>query len=136
MLTDLFTKYAIAMPTPNQKAQTVARCLWENLIVHYGIPERLHSDQGLDFDSHFIKELCKTMGIPKIQTTPYHPRGNPVECFNRKLLNMIGTLEDKDKTQWRNYVKPLMHAYNCTTNDWSKTKVACRPCVWPTSQRW
>ncbi len=49
VITDHFTKYAVAIPTPNQKAQTVAKCLWDNFIVHYGIPEKLHSDQGPDF---------------------------------------------------------------------------------------
>uniref|UniRef100_A0A8P4K456 Gypsy retrotransposon integrase-like protein 1 n=1 Tax=Dicentrarchus labrax TaxID=13489 RepID=A0A8P4K456_DICLA len=117
VITDHFTKYAVAIPTPNQRAQTVARCLWDNFMVHYGIPERLHSDQGPDFESRMIKELCKVAGIHKIRTTPYHPRGNPVERFNRTLLNMLGTLDNKDKSQWRNFVKPLVHAYNCTKND-------------------
>ncbi|XP_037390653.1 uncharacterized protein LOC119262492 [Pygocentrus nattereri] len=117
VLTDHFTKYAIAIPTPNQKAQTVAKCLWDNLIVQYGIPECLHSDQGPDFESHVIKELCQLMGIRKTHTTPYHPRSNPVERFNRTLLNMLGTLRDEDKSRWRNFVKPLVHAYNCTRND-------------------
>lgn len=117
VLTDHFTKYAIAVPTPNQKAQTVAKCLWDNFIVHYGIPERLHSDQGPDFESHIIKELCNILGVHKIRTTPYHPRGNPVERFNRTLLSMLGTLENKDKSQWHSFVKPLVHAYNCTKND-------------------
>lgn len=117
VLTDHFTKYAIAVPTHNQKAQTVAKCLWDNFIVHYGIPERLHSDQGPDFESHIIKELCNILGVHKIRTTPYHPRGNPVERFNRTLLSMLGTLENKDKSQWHSFVKPLVHAYNCTKND-------------------
>ncbi|RXN37405.1 Retrovirus-related Pol polyprotein from transposon 412 [Labeo rohita] len=59
VITDHFTKYAVAVPTRNQKAQTVARCLWENFLVHYGFPERLHSDQGPDFESRLIKELCR-----------------------------------------------------------------------------
>lgn len=101
----------------NQKAQTVAKCVWDNFIVHYGIPERLHSDQGPVFESHTIKELCKTMGIYKVRTTPYPPRGNPVERFNRTLLSMFGTLTAKRKTQRHNFVKPLVHAYNCTKSD-------------------
>ncbi|CAJ1057667.1 unnamed protein product [Xyrichtys novacula] len=117
VITDHFTKYSVDIPTPNQKAQTVARCLWDNFMVHYGIPERLHSDQGPDFESRTIKELCKITGIRKIRTTPYHPRGNAVERFNRTLLSMLGTLDNKDKSQWRNFVKPLVHAYNCTKND-------------------
>ncbi len=117
VITDHFTKYAVAVPTRNQKAQTVARCLWENFLVHYGFPERLHSDQGPDFESRLIKELCRIVGIHKVRTTPYHPRGNPVERFNRTLLQMLGTLENKKKSSWKEYVKPLVHAYNCTRNE-------------------
>lgn len=117
VITDHYTKYAVAVPTPNQKARTVAKCLWENFIIHYGIPERLHSDQGPDFESKTIKELCEVTGIRKVRTTPYHPRGNPVERFNRTLLSMLGTLKDQDKAHWRDFVRPLVHAYNCTKSE-------------------
>ncbi|XP_051953222.1 retrovirus-related Pol polyprotein from transposon opus [Xyrauchen texanus] len=117
VITDHFTKYAVAIPTRNQTAQTVAKSLWDNFLVHYGFPEKLHSDQGADFESHTIKELCKIAGIHKVRTTPYHPRGNPVERFNRTLLQMLGTLENEKKSRWKEFVKPLVHAYNCTRND-------------------
>lgn len=117
VITDHFTKYAVAVPTPNQKARTVAKTLWDHFFVHYGIPEKLHSDQGPDFESQTIKELCELIGTQKIRTTPYHPRGNPVERFNRTLLNMLGTLENQKKSHWWDYVKPLGHAYNCTKNE-------------------
>ncbi|KAI5618057.1 hypothetical protein C0J50_22646 [Silurus asotus] len=117
VITDCFTKYAVAVPTPNQKARTVAKSLWENFIVHYGVPEKLHSDQGPDFESKTIKELCDIAGIKKVRTTPYHPRGNPLERFNRTLLGMLGTLKAQDKTHWKDFVKPLVHAYNCTKHE-------------------
>ncbi|KAL6459343.1 hypothetical protein MHYP_G00328150 [Metynnis hypsauchen] len=117
VITDHFTKYAVAIPTKDQKATTVAKCLWEQYFVHYGFPERLLSDQGRDFESQLIKELCPLTGITKVRTSPYHPRGNPVERFNRTLLGMLGTLKNKKKHHWRDYVKPLTHAYNCTKNE-------------------
>lgn len=117
VITDHFTKYAVAVPTTDQKAKTVAKALWNNFFVHYGMPERLHSDQGRDFESAVIKDLCLFLGIKKTRTTPYHPRGNPVERFNRTLLEMLGTLDEENKIKWRDYVQPLVHAYNCTKND-------------------
>ena len=117
VITHHFTKFAVAVPTKDQKARTVAKALWENFLVHYGFPSRLHSDQGRDFESRKIRELCSLIGAEKVRTTPYHPQGNPVERFNRTLLSMLGTLEDKDKQHWRDFVKPLVHAYNCTIND-------------------
>lgn len=63
VITDHFTKFAVAIPTPNQKAHTVAKCLWENVMVHYGIPEKLHCDQGPEFESCTIKELYQVAGV-------------------------------------------------------------------------
>uniref|UniRef100_A0A8C6WVQ7 Gypsy retrotransposon integrase-like protein 1 n=1 Tax=Neogobius melanostomus TaxID=47308 RepID=A0A8C6WVQ7_9GOBI len=117
VITDHYTKYATAIPTRDQKALTVAKCLWEQFFVHYGFPERLHSDQGRDFESQVVKELCALVGTKKVRTSPYHPRGNPVERYNRTLLSMLGTLKDKEKSRWREYVRPLTHAYNCTRSD-------------------
>lgn len=39
VMTEHFTKFAIAMPTPNQKARIFAKCLWDIFFVYYGIPE-------------------------------------------------------------------------------------------------
>lgn len=116
VLTDHFTKFAFAYPTKDQTARTVASILWENVICNYGFPKRIHSDQGANFESELIAELCKISGT-KSRTTPYHPRGNPVERFNRTLLDMLGTLSNQRKENWRKYIRPLVHAYNCTRND-------------------
>lgn len=30
---------------------------------------------------------------------------------------MLGTLDQSDKLRWKDFVKPLVHAYNCTKSD-------------------
>ena len=118
VVTDHFTKYAQAYPTRNQTARTTAQTLFNNFFVHYGFPARLHSDQGRNFESQIIKELCVLGGISKSRTTPYHPMGNgQCERFNRTLLEMLGTLDPKQKSDWRSYVAPLVHVYNCTRHE-------------------
>ena len=113
VITDHFTRYAQAVPTKNQTARTTAHALFETFIVHYGIPRRIHTDQGANFESHVIKELCTLTGMQKSRTTSYHPMGNGTwERFNRTLLNMLGTLEEHQKANWRAYVPTLVHAYN------------------------
>ena len=115
VITDHFTRHAQAFPTRDQTALTVARTLWRKYIVHYGIPERIHSDQGKCFEATIIKELCKLLGMEKSRTTPYHPQGNGMtERFNSTLLNMLGTLQPSMKTNWVEHVETLTHAYNCT----------------------
>ena len=118
VVTDHFTRYAQAFPTRNQSAKTTAKILFENFVVHYGFPARIHSDQGRNFESSLIKELCSLAGVHKSRTTPYHPMGNGmVERFNQTLLKMLGTLENHQKQDWKSYVAPLVHAYNATRHD-------------------
>uniref|UniRef100_A0A1A7ZLV7 Gypsy retrotransposon integrase-like protein 1 n=1 Tax=Nothobranchius furzeri TaxID=105023 RepID=A0A1A7ZLV7_NOTFU len=118
VVTDHFTRYAQAFPTKNQTSQTVAKTLVDKFFVHYGLPARIHSDQGRDFESRLIKDLLKNMGIRKSRTTPYHPQGDPQpERFNRTLLSMLGTLSTEKKRQWSQHVPYLVHAYNSTRCD-------------------
>ena len=115
VVTDHFTRHAQAFPTRDQTALTVARTLWRKYIIHYGIPERIHSDQGKCFQAAIIQELCTLLGMEKSRTTPYHPQGNGMtERFNSTLLNMLGTLQPSQKTDWKEHVETLTHAYNCT----------------------
>ena len=118
VITDHFTRYAQAIPTRSQSAKTTARILFDNFICHYGFPSRLQSDQGRNFESEVIKELCSIANIDKSRTTRYHPMGNGMpERFNQTLLDMLGTLEDDQKSDWKTYVPSLVHAYNSTRHE-------------------
>ena len=79
--------------TDQTTAQATARILWDNFICHYGFPEKFISDQGRNFESDLIKELCKIAGVQKLHTTL---QGNG-QCarFNSTLCNMLGTLSEE-----------------------------------------
>ena len=76
IITDHFTRYAQAHITSSQKARTVAKTLWDKFFVHYGFPEKILSDQGLNFKSQLISELGKLTQIKKLRTIPYRPESN------------------------------------------------------------
>ena len=118
VITDHYTRYAQAIPTKNQLAKTTAEAFFNHFIVHYGIPKRIHSDQGTNFESKVIKELCQLTGMKKSRTTSYHPMGNGMcERFNRTLLNTLGSLESHKKQNWKAYLGPMIHSYNCTRHE-------------------
>ena len=64
-----------------------------------------------------MADLCELMGVQKIWTSPYHPQTNgQCERFNSTLINMFGTLPKEKKSEWKNHIGTLVHAYNCTQN--------------------
>jgi transposase InsO family protein len=121
IVTDHYTKFAKAIPTKNQTAKTTAEALFNEFIVNFGIPLKLHSDQGANFESEVISELCRLTNMRKSHTSPYHPQGNAgPERFNRTLLGMLGTLEESKKSDWKKYVNSLVYFYNCTPHESTK----------------
>ena len=84
---------------------------------------KLHSDQGANFESQIIKELCQITGTIKARATKYHLIGNgTTERCNRTLFNLLGTLIEPQKKDLKKYVSSLGHEYNCTKHE--TTKVA------------
>ena len=117
VITDHFTRYAQAIVTSSQTAKCTAQNLWDKFIVHYGLPKKILTDQGHNFESELLKALCKIAQVKKIRMSGYHPQTNgQCECFNTTLISMLGTLPKKPKSTWREQVLTLVNAYNCTRN--------------------
>ena len=115
VLTDHFTRYVMAFITKDQKAKTVAQILYERFISVFGAPAKLLSDQGVNFTSALVEELCSAFGIQKCRTTAYHAQCNgQVERFHQTLFRMIGKLAADKKAQWEQHLPELLQAYNST----------------------
>lgn len=116
VMVDHFTKYAWASSTRDQTAATTAKALWQKVIQPFGSPRRLLSDQGANFESQLMKDLCRLYGITKSHTTPYHPAGNGgCERFNRTLLGLLGTLGE-ERRRWHDHLQEMIQVYNNTTH--------------------
>ena len=71
---------------------TVARAFVTHWISRFGIPSKVTTDRGRQFESMLWKELMQVLGSTRIRTTAYHPRANGlVERFHQQLKSSLRT---------------------------------------------
>ena len=114
---DYFSRWMEAIPVPNQEATTVAEKLVDEVFLRFSPPEQLHSDQGRQFESNLVKEVCKLLHINKTRTTPYHPQCDGlVEWFNCTLLDMLATCTEDHPWDWEQNIRKVCMAYNTSVH--------------------
>lgn len=115
---DYLTKWVEAFPIKDQKAETVARVLVEEVICRHGAPECLLSDRGSNFLSELIAEVCRLMQIKKLNTSGYHPQTDGlVERFHRTLISMLSMYVEKHARDWDRFLPFMLYAYRVTAQE-------------------
>ena len=117
VITDHFTKWVEAYPLPNQEAVTVGVCL-ESFVNTFGYPDVMLTDQGRNFESGLIKEMCARLKINKRTTYAYHPHCNgQTERFNRTMNSMLAQYVDSNQTDWDQWLPSVLFAYRTGIHD-------------------
>ena len=116
-ITDYFSKYTQAIALPNQTAETVADRVTKHWLHVYGEPNEIHTDQGTNFESSLMKELCEVYQIEKTRTSPYHPQSDgQVERFNKTIMNLVFAL-NQETEKWDEILQLAVTAYNSTIHE-------------------
>jgi len=116
VLTDHFTWWADALAIPDASAPSVARALDQQVFCYFDLPEQIHSDQGAQFQSQLLHDLCKIWGVNQSQTTPYHPQENGVVEWNNRMLgdSLRSVLIGRSQEEWGMVLPQIMRAYRST----------------------
>ncbi|KAI8498470.1 hypothetical protein Bbelb_236720 [Branchiostoma belcheri] len=113
-IVDHATRYPEAIPLPSTEAERVAKTLM-TFFSRVGIPAEILTDQGANFMSTVLTQLCSQLGIRKLRTSPYHPQTNGVcERFNGTLKAMLRKLVSEDAKDWDEFVPYICFAYRET----------------------
>lgn len=87
---DRFTRWPEAIPLFDIRAITVARALLHNWISRFGVPLRITTDQGRQFESELFEQLNRLLGTNHLRTNSYHPQANGIiENWHRTLKASI-----------------------------------------------
>jgi transposase InsO family protein len=98
---DYFSKYCVLIPLRRVDAETVARKIISRWITVFGVPIKIHSDRGSNFESELFHELCNLLGILKTKTSPYYPQSDGlVERLFRTVKPMISAVVHERRMEW------------------------------------
>lgn len=112
---DNLTKYSIAVPIPNQEADTIAKVFSEHFVCRYGVPLAILTDQGSNLMSEVFRNVCKIFHIKKLNATTYHPETNgALERSHRTLGEYLRNYSTNNSFNWDHWIKFAMFAYNST----------------------
>ena len=115
---DFLTKWPLVFPVPDQKTVRLVRLLTEEVIPMFGVPEALLSDRGTKLMSTLMHDICKKLGIRKLNTTAYHPEcDGMVERFNHTLKTALRKHAATYGPQWDKYLSGILFSYRNIPHD-------------------
>ncbi|GFU76717.1 transposon Tf2-9 polyprotein [Trichonephila clavipes] len=112
IIEDCTTKWVELFALPNATAKECAITLIEEVLLRYGIPRRLISDNGTQFVSAVMQQICYLLNIHQSLIPVYHPQANPVERKNRDLKPRLAILVQDKHDCWSEKLPFIRFALN------------------------
>ena len=91
--TEYFTKWAEAVPLRKATGGVVANFIKENIIVRFGVPHRIISDNGTPFVNSDVRKMLEFYEVKHHRSSPYYPQGNrQADATNKILIKIISKM--------------------------------------------
>lgn len=109
---DRFTKWVQCRAIRKATATAVTKALYEEIIVRFGCPRSVITDNGTQYTGRTFRNFLSDMGISHRLTPPYTPQANPVERTNKTLKTMIAQYCSHNQRHWDVFLPELSFAIN------------------------
>ncbi|GFV98197.1 retrovirus-related Pol polyprotein from transposon 17.6 [Trichonephila clavipes] len=114
---DCATKWVELFALSQASARQCATTLIEEVFMRHGIPRRIISDNGTQFVSAVLQQICFTLNISQNLIPIYSPQSNPAERKNRDLKPHLAILVGEDHSNWHSKLPVIRFAMNTTVCD-------------------
>ena len=113
VMSDHFTKWVEAVPIANQTAKTVAEAFVNEVVARHGVPCKILTDQGRNFEAEIMRQIFLLLGVEKLRTSAYHPQTDgQVERFNRTIKGILTAYVNKDHNEWDVHLALALFVYH------------------------
>ena len=109
---DYATGWPIAKALPDSKAWRVAKFIYEEIVLNFGAPKEILSDNGANFLAEVVEHLLRMVRTRHQLATAYHPRtSGKVEALNGIIGRMLTWMMVGKSTQlWDQYLPNAIFA--------------------------
>ncbi len=113
VVVDVFSRWIEVVPLKSKSSKEVARGLVEGWFMRYGVPDKIISDKGGEYNSAIMEEVVKILRTQHYFSAPYLHQGNGiVERVNGVVMGRVRACvaEMKGWKEWVNVLPYVMHA--------------------------
>lgn len=111
------TKHLSIIPIPNNEAKTVAKALFENFILTFGVMKSIRTDLGTEYKCQIFDALAKLLEFKHDFSTAYHHESvGSIERNHRVLNAYLRSYLIESDDSWDVYAKYFEFCYNTTPN--------------------
>ena len=110
---DMLTGYTIAVPITDKRSETVCKAYRDSVYCVFGGSSRILTDNGTEFKSKEMKQICEDLDIKQVFSPVYTPQANGrLEGWHRFLKACIAKHIRGTEVEWDDLIPLAVSAYN------------------------
>jgi hypothetical protein len=109
---DKLSKFMVTIPIEHQDMETIVKEFVLNVVLKFGMPRNILTDQGSNFISNLFKETCKLLKIKKIQCSAFHPESNGSSERSWVLAEYLRHYVQEDQSDGDTWIPYAIYVYN------------------------
>lgn len=109
---DVFSRYVNLYKLKNKESLGVVKVVQE-MCFSRGIPRKLQTDNGREFDNHALKAVSDILGVERAMSVVYRPQSQGVvERQNRQIIAELQARLQQFGGNWTEHLPFVQYAYN------------------------